>query len=425
MGTPSFPVSVTNYGYGTITFPFESFTDSAANKVIAPEATTGLIPIFPATHLSDVNTNAAWDSGWTGKGVIILIIDDFYTADIPLKIQLPNIPRSKTFSSGNGSYIGNYSFNYTFSDWSAHGALVANIAGGDPDGQLTTITAQLQPLNDSAGSLVQCSVTPAPNQNPIFDPKCPPDFYNSQFPFYFVPSTNKTISAHKVAGIAKESLIVSDNVNLSRSQNALETVTFLQGHLANSTPSDVINLSLGADIPTTGKTFDQVMAAAAGTNLAAKTSSVIVVAAGNGGAPCATQDLSGCNAVAVALAFQDATKDLTIVAGALEGTGSSENIATYSTRAGILANRFLLAQGTTGYSDVVGTSFATPRIAGAAAILKQKYPSLSSKQIADVLLLSANKDINNSGTPSFTGVHPVYGHGKLDLRRALDLAAAL
>lgn len=426
IATPSFPAAVTNYGYGTITFPFESFHDSTGNLVTAPETTTGLISILPATHLSDVNTNAAWAAGWTGRGVIILIIDDFLSTDIPLDVQIRNVPRSKTYSSGNGSsYIGSYSFNYTFRDWSAHGALVSNIAGGDPDGQLMTVNAQPQPLNDSAGSLTQCSVTPAPDQNPILAPQCPPDFYNSQFPYYFVPSTNKTISVHKVAGIAKESLVVSDNVNLSRSQNALETVTFIQGHLANSTPSDVINLSLGVDIPTTGKTFDQVMTAAASMNLAAKTNSVIVVAAGNGGAPCATQDLSGCNAVAVAMAFQDATKDITIVAGALEGTGSSENIAIYSTRAGILADRFLLAQGTTGYSDIVGTSFAAPRIAGAAAIVKQKYPTLSSKQIADVLLLSANKDINNSGTPSFTGVHPVYGHGKLDLQRALDLAGAM
>jgi subtilisin family serine protease len=420
VATPSFPVSVTNYGYGAITFPYESFIDSDGSVVTAPEATTGLIPIFPVTHLNDVSVNAAWAAGWTGRGVTILIIDDFSSTDVPLEVQLQNVPRSKTFSNWNGSYTGKYSLDYAFRDLSAHGALVSNIAGGDHDSQLMTVKTQLQPL--SMGSLIQCSVTQAPGQYAIFAPECPLTFYSN---YFYTPTTTHTIVAHKVAGIAKESLVVNDNVNLSNSQDALETVTFIQGHLANSTPSDVINLSFGSDIPTTGKTFYQVMEAVTENNLAAISSSVIVVAAGNGGAPCATQDLSGCNAVAVAMAFQDATKDITIVAGALEGTGSSENIAIYSTRAGILADRFLLAQGTSGYSGVAGTSFAAPRIAGAAAIVKQKYPTLSSKQIADVLLLSANKDINNSGRPSFTGVHPVYGHGKLDLQRALDLAGAM
>jgi subtilisin family serine protease len=70
---------------------------------------------------------------------------------------------------------------------------------------------------------------------------------------------------------------------------------------------------------------------------------------------------------------------------------------------------------------LVKTSFAAPRITGAAAVLKHRYPSLTAKEIASALLLSANKDINNDGVNDFTGVHPVYGHGKLDLNRALNL----
>ncbi len=74
---------------------------------------------------------------------------------------------------------------------------------------------------------------------------------------------------------------------------------------------------------------------------------------------------------------------------------------------------------------MVGTSFAAPRVSGVAAILKQKYPSLTAAQISNIILLSADKDINNDGTPDFIGVSPIFGHGKLSLTRALALAGAI
>jgi subtilisin family serine protease len=226
--------------------------------------------------------------------------------------------------------------------------------------------------------------------------------------------------------VAAQALVIDNTVNLSSAQNPLKTVADLQGHLQNSSSVDVINLSLGAEIPTSNRTFDEVMGEAQKFPLPRQINSVITVAAGNGGAPCATSNLNGCNAVAVSLAFQNQTKASTIVVGALAGTGTSENIATYSTRAGILADRFILAQGNTGfYANMQGTSFAAPRVAGVAAILKQKYPSLTASQISSVILLSANKDINNDGIPDFTGVSPIFGHGKLSLSRALALAGAI
>lgn len=71
----------------------------------------------------------------------------------------------------------------------------------------------------------------------------------------------------------------------------------------------------------------------------------------------------------------------------------------------------------------MGTSFAAPRVAGVAAIIKQKFPKLTSDQIATILLQSADKDMNNDGTPDFIGVDPIYGNGKLSLKNALALAA--
>ena len=95
-----------------------------------------------------------------------------------------------------------------------------------------------------------------------------------------------------------------------------------------------------------------------------------------------------------------------------------------NTSAGFLADRYILASGDTGLSPTVqGTSFAAPRVAGVAAILKQKFPQLTSADIASVILESADKDMNNDGKPDFTGVDPIFGHGKLSLENALKLAA--
>jgi subtilisin family serine protease len=125
-----------------------------------------------------------------------------------------------------------------------------------------------------------------------------------------------------------------------------------------------------------------------------------------------------------AMVSQNETKDSTIVVGALTGTGSAQKIADYSTRAGYLANWYILASGDTGfYNNARGTSFAAPLVAGVAAIIKQKFPALTSQQIAQIILLSADKDINNDGTPDFIGVDPIFGHGKLSLKNALALAA--
>ena len=78
------------------------------------------------------------------------------------------------------------------------------------------------------------------------------------------------------------------------------------------------------------------------------------------------------------------TKENTILVGATTSSGVSESLATYSSRGGMFSDRFLLASGDTGMyiangDEVTGTSFAAPRVAGAAAILRQKFPNISKK----------------------------------------------
>jgi subtilisin family serine protease len=62
--------------------------------------------------------------------------------------------------------------------------------------------------------------------------------------------------------------------------------------------------------------------------------------------------------------------------------------------------------------DGSGTSFAAPRVAGAAAIVRHKFPSLNGPKLKQVLLKSAD----DLGAP---GPDAVFGHGQLNLINAL------
>lgn len=415
-GVASTVQPLTDYGTATLSFPEETATGQKYYASTTTPETYG-----PKAHLTDVGVTAAWTAGWTGKGTTISVIDDFNTTSTKTVI-FDQATRKKDDSDWYGTYTAEYYVTYTLDALVSHGNLVANIAGGDFSAAKTASTKTLKARTDS--NLINGSCVINTRTSSYFSPTCSSSFYKS---YYLAGVTQTaTLRTQPVPGVAAEAFVVTNTINLSSSQNPIQTVADIQGHLQNSSAVDVINLSLGSEIPTSNRTFDEVMTEVQKFPLPRQIDSVITVAAGNGGAPCATADLNGCNAVAVALAFQNQTKKSTIVVGALTGSGTSENMSTYSTRAGILADRFILANGETGFfTGMQGTSFAAPRVAGVAAILKQKYPSLTSAQIADVILLSADKDINNDGTPDFTGVSPFFGHGKLSLSRALTLAGAL
>lgn len=417
-GSASFPTAVSDYGVGVASFPLVSSNGFYGVVATYNAASTSSFPIFPTTHL-DSSVLSAWASGWTGKGSTISVIDDFTNASITITNLTPTFTRTATYDSGTyGQVQASHQMAYKWNILHTHGALVANIAGGDADGQQSTASFTSAVESDTKTS---CSIVRAGTGANKHTSDCDANYYIQSLT---APSKTLNLSYKRVAGIAKEANVVPNNLNLSSSQNPIQTVTDLQGHLRNSSALGFINLSLGADIPTTGKTFSQVMSAVEGSPIP-KINSVVTVAAGNGGRACATEDLSGCNAVAIALAYQTASNASTIIVGALSGSGSNQNIATYSTRAGILAPRFILASGESGYSGLAGTSFAAPRVAGVAAILGQRFPKLTPPQIANIILLSADKDINNDGANDFSGVSTIYGHGKLSLTRALALASSL
>lgn len=413
-GEKSVVVSASDYGTATLTFPLVT-TDSTTYNA----TTTSSLPFGAQNHLNDVATSAAWNAGWTGKGSQISIIDDFSTRSINSTIALAPVRRTKSFADEAGAYTAEYDVTYQLATSIAHGDLVKATAGGGFASNIDAKDVALTVKTDNTLISDKCNVTRKPATNAYFN--CAGSYHDAN-----TPAIEAKLNIRPVAGVAVEALVISNDVDLSSAQDALKTVANIQGHLLNSSNSaniTAINFSLGSEIPTNNLTFSQVMGQVQKFPLKQTINAVISVAAGNGGTACAADNLNGCNALAVSLAFQPETKASTIVVGALTGTGRDQNIATYSTRGGILANRFILAPGDTGfYPNVKGTSFAAPRVAGVAAILKQKYPSLTAAQIANIILLSANKDIDNDGTVDFVGVSPIFGHGKLDLTRALALA---
>lgn len=133
---------------------------------------------------------------------------------------------------------------------------------------------------------------------------------------------------------------------------------------------------------------------------------VVTMAAGNDGQPTL-------NKSETAALYNSAYKSNLILVGAL---GTDGNIASYSSTAGAAADRFVVDYGTS-TSVYSGTSYSAPRIAGYAAIIKQKYPNATGAQITSAIL---NTAVLKSGWDP-----AIYGKGQVDLTAALSAASGL
>ena len=174
--------------------------------------------------------------------------------------------------------------------------------------------------------------------------------------------------------------------------------------------ASVINISLGGDAPNT-PTLSHALRNAVEAGL------VIVVSAGNiqDDDPAGTGDEPEASALD---ALQSWANGQIIIAGSV---GENNVISDFSYKAGTIAQEvFLVAAGELipavdineefkwAYS---GTSFSTPHIAGAAALLFEAFPNLTGQQVAE-LLYSTATDLGDEGLDS------VYGSGLVNLTEA-------
>ncbi len=110
--------------------------------------------------------------------------------------------------------------------------------------------------------------------------------------------------------------------------------------------------------------------------------------------------------------FAPLLNGVAIIVGAVDPDTS---IASYSNRAGDLAEYYVVAPGFTQFNQTQGTSFAKPHVSGLAALLLWTFPNLSAADAVQIILETAD----DLGEP---GVDAVYGHGLINTQKALDPA---
>lgn len=102
------------------------------------------------------------------------------------------------------------------------------------------------------------------------------------------------------------------------------------------------------------------------------------------------------------------------ISDASRDTANQTILAAYAHPAGALKNDFIVAHDDVFNAvDAIGTSYAAPRVVGAAALVRQKFPSLNGAGLKQVLLQSAD-DLGAQG------VDEVFGHGRLNVINALS-----
>lgn len=215
-----------------------------------------------------------------------------------------------------------------------------------------------------------------------------------------------------VVGIAYDSTILAlrtDDVGscVPGSSGSASGCLFSDGAIADAVTyaadngAKVINISLGGD----GATAQVRNAVAAAANRGV----LIVLAAGNGG-----ED----EPESFATLLDTAAAGGVIIVGSVDANGA---LSSFSNKAGAQNSHYMAALGEdvccvyesgTAYL-LSGTSFSTPQVSAAAALLAQAFPNLTGRELAEILLSSAY-DVGAPGTDA------VFGRGILDIAKAFQ-----
>jgi subtilisin family serine protease len=331
---------------------------------------------------------AAWNSGWTGKGVKIGVMDDFTAKDLS-DFKAVTVPTSGCRLDSSGTLYTCPTQNKVVLRMT-HGQQVAMIAGGENrkfsgavEEQGTYSTAK------DLGEYTMAVTFTANLTSPLYGVAKGAKIYHSDYLTYqnmsLFSQLKKWEEGRNASSVTYKSLNV---LNLS---------------LGNTTSNRLINSS----------TYAKEIKIANGTKI--NSDIAYIKAAGNSRCNISQMDCDFTNAV-----FHNSHKynQKVIIVGALTRSGGA--LANYSNYAGSYSDRFLVADGrgiqnSDGSYDK-GTSFAAPKVAGYAAIVAQKFPNLNAEKLTNVLLRTARYDT--------LACHPncrtnLYGRGEASLSRAL------
>jgi hypothetical protein len=250
---------------------------------------------------------------------------------------------------------------------------------------------------------------------------------------------------HGIAYEAKVLAIRADSPNTCGRTGPDEDCTFNDGSLINAinyavnNGARIINMSLGGDGAISNNLRNAIIAA---TNRGV----LFTIAAGNeGAAPTATEGAQGTVPSEPAIVAGDSALNGRVVAvGAVDRNGA---MATFSNRAGPTQNFYLLAPGVSlvlaGVDDNVrtpdattndadtdgdywlgsGTSFASPAVAGALALMLDLFPNITPENALAALLTTADDYVTTTpdavlGINAAAGTDTVGGRGIMNLERA-------
>lgn len=216
-------------------------------------------------------------------------------------------------------------------------------------------------------------------------------------------------SAPPRPGVAPAATILSGKV-LDDSGSGLSSDVIAGMEWAVEQGADVVNMSLGSPA---GDGLDPVSTSV--NRLSAQSDTLFVASAGNSGPGEYTIGSPGAADAAIAVGAvdrNDRVADFSSRGPRLHDLAIKPDVT--APGVGIVAAR---AEGTSmgavvdeHYTAASGTSMAAPHVAGAAALLAQRYPALDGEAIEDALLstaVPAGDDVN------------VYGTGRVDVRRAM------
>jgi type VII secretion-associated serine protease mycosin len=200
----------------------------------------------------------------------------------------------------------------------------------------------------------------------------------------------RTNDAIGVVGIAPSAKIMPIKV-LDSSGGGSDTDIAIGVNWARTHGARVINLSLG------GAFDDPVLATAIHQAIAAGI--VVVAAAGNDGAENVSYPAADAGVLAVS---------------ATDHTGGLAAFSSYGWRVDVAAPGYAITSTTrgSGYATESGTSFASPIVAGVAALIRSQHPTWTGAQVDDRIRSTA-RDL---GAP---GVDPAFGYGLVDPLGAL------
>jgi subtilisin family serine protease len=197
------------------------------------------------------------------------------------------------------------------------------------------------------------------------------------------------LAAGSTVGVAPQARIIAVRVldcdGGGNVKDVVEALKWIRGHHQSGVAA-VVNLSLGVDLGDNGRSIDTQVAALIEEGV------VVTVAAGNGDDN--SQALNACN-----IAPGDVARALTVGASTI-----TDSMATYSNSGPCID---LLAPGgtsqrpvlsawktsPTAYDNDVGTSMASPLVAGYAALLAQQQPGLCTDQIANAIVARATPGV--------------------------------